>query len=556
MQWGNSPNAKRKHNRQHRHGVVQSCFFVWHSGQAANQRRYPKELIDLAALRFWITHTIGQSLKRVAIRIKCVLFTTKRDGGCWTHRCSSNSHNVRAISIPCQSIMATVQTFPIPNEAAGSGPASMDRHGWGFAGLLCVVGALFIRPTDFIPQFRDFPIYQGLIVTALVLSYNTIANHLKQDQLSSKPVTCSLMLFILAVAGSHLYNGLTYEARESSWMAVKLFALYLLMVSVIYSKERLEIFLRWLLVAITFMSSLAIADHYGVLELDAFTPLDDRYGSDAPDITISRIRGSGIFEDPNDLGLVTVLGLVLAFYFVTKRDEGWKRYAWLLPGSVLMATLYQTHSRGAFLAMSAAVPAWLFYYRGWRTACLGSVAILPVFGLLLAGRMTDINSVYEGTGQTRIQIWSETFDQFRNAPIFGIGEGKLVEELELVSHNSYLQNFAELGFIGGTLFLGAFVTAIVGLVPDRSSESAPSHLHGAVFAALIAYCVGIFTLSRQFVAPTFLMLGMATAGQMTNPRPLPHGWRFGNEWIFRSCAASLVFLGVLYFITRFLSKVA
>jgi hypothetical protein len=32
-----------------------------------------------------------------------------------------------------------------------------------------------------------------------------------------------------------------------------------------------------------------------------------------------------------------------------------------------------------------------------------------------------------------------------------------------------------------------------------------------IFAALVAYAAGILTLSRQFVVPTYLVLGLATA---------------------------------------------
>ena len=392
---------------------------------------------------------------------------------------------LQPIEIAFHAIMATVHPLDIDSTSACHQGDLLDRHGWGFAAMLCVVGALFIRPTDVIPQFHDAPVYQFLIVTAMVLSYNAISEHLRQEQLASRPVTSSLMLLMVSVALSHMVHGFFWGARESVWIAFKLFALYLLMVSLIYSKERLEAFSRLLVIAITMMSALALADYMGLMELEAFTPIDDRYSAtESLENPLSRIRGSGIFEDPNDLGLVLVIGIILSLYFLTKKDEGLSRFFWIGPGILLCATLSHTHSRGAFLALAAAVPAWIYYYRGWRFAVAGSVVFIPFIALMLAGRMTDLNSVYAGTGQTRIQIWSETFSVFRNSPIFGIGEGMIVDEIGVVSHNSFLQSYAELGLVGGTLFLGTFVTAIAGLIPTRdrgNGQVSPSQLHAAVF---------------------------------------------------------------------------
>ncbi len=63
-----------------------------------------------------------------------------------------------------------------------------------------------------------------------------------------------------------------------------------------------------LVVAIAFMSSLALADHFDWIELSAFTPIDDSFLNAESETRVSRIRGSGISEDPNDLGLVAVSG--------------------------------------------------------------------------------------------------------------------------------------------------------------------------------------------------------------------------------------------------------
>ncbi|MEZ6075671.1 MAG: hypothetical protein R3C56_08330 [Pirellulaceae bacterium] len=76
---------------------------------------------------------------------------------------------------------------------------------------------------------------------------------------------------------------------------------------------------------------------------------------------------------------------------------------------------------------------------------------------------------------------------------------------------------------GGQLSPHAFLAAGMGLwqlrddnSPVKSAETACesqqlAHHRTYIFAALMAYIAGILTLSRQFVVPTYLMLGLASA---------------------------------------------
>ena len=68
--------------------------------------------------------------------------------------------------------------------------------------------------------------------------------------------------------------------------------------------------------------------------------------------------------------------------------------------------------------------------------------------------MTSI-SADEGTGQARIQLWSDGLMFFQQSPLFGIGMENYRQFSRHVAHNSFIHCFAELGLLGGTLFLGA-----------------------------------------------------------------------------------------------------
>jgi O-antigen ligase len=176
--------------------------------------------------------------------------------------------------------------------------------------------------------------------------------------------------------------------------------------------------------------------------------------------------------------------------------------------------------------------------------------------------MTDFGALDVGTGQDRIQIWSESLTVFRQYPFFGLGQGFIGAEIGHVTHNSFLQCYAELGFLGGTAFLACFLAATFGLwslrneyrnpdAPDRIPRELRelAHLRVFVFAALAAYSAGMLTLSRQFVAPTYLILGLAAATTSLHRVPV-HKWQLGARFLAIALLASVAFLLASYLTVR------
>jgi len=126
----------------------------------------------------------------------------------------------------------------------------------------------------------------------------------------------------------------------------------------------------------------------------------------------------------------------------------------------------------------------------------------------------------EGTGQDRIQLWAEGLTEIKSAQIlFGIGMNKYADIAELVAHNSFVHAYVELGFFGGTLFFGCFFFAALALYrllrapPECHERFEPELVRFAPFLAaiLLATTVGLFSLSRCYVVPTFLVFGIAAA---------------------------------------------
>jgi putative inorganic carbon (HCO3(-)) transporter len=188
--------------------------------------------------------------------------------------------------------------------------------------------------------------------------------------------------------------------------------------------------------------------------------------------------------------------------------------------------------------------------------------------LAFSSRMSDISAINKGTGQERIQIWSESLGIWRQYPVFGLGEGLIVDEIGVVSHNSFLQCFAELGFFGGTAFVSCFLVAGLVLWSQRRMRlyhvanensiarawSEHRRLCGFLFAALMACIAAMLTISRQFVAPTYLILGLVSAAIFIpldgTLRSDVVGLRVGNRFLVLSLVASATSLLAFYVIVR------
>ncbi|WP_182864772.1 O-antigen ligase family protein [Rhodopirellula sp. JC639] len=488
-----------------------------------------------------------------------------------------------------------------------------DRHGWGFALLLATTATLFVRPADLVPALDNWPIYQFLIVACMIVSARACLNQISNAKLIERPVTASLLVLLVAVAVSHLSHGFLWAARMSTYEVGKLIALYALITGLVNTPARLEFFVRWLTITITTMATLVLLDHFGILSIAALESIQDRgVVQDGTAEQVERIRGTGIFQDPNDLGLILVTGLVFCASFLTKPRTGLVRYGWLIPAAVLMSALALTHSRGALLSLICAISTGLCYFRGGKLSVLALPA-LSLMALAFSSRMSDVNAIHEGTGQDRIQIWSDSMGVWRQYPLFGLGEGLIVDEIGVVTHNSFLHCFAELGFFGGTAFVACFLAAGIGLWswrrrrenrpadpmpineptdairhrtqthgqqspltfgPGRSRQTGDltcdrmdtvddsviehARVCGFLFAALMGCIAAMLTISRQFVAPTYLILGLVAAAVNipldATPQGKPVDLRIGNRFLIVSLLAGAASLLVFYVTIRLLVR--
>ena len=386
--------------------------------------------------------------------------------------------------------------------------------------FLLVNAVLFIRPAEMFPAVEGWPFYEVLMVACLALSAIRLQKQLTLPSLVENPLHICVAGMFVAVVFSQITNLAFGKAASAAFEYGKVVAYYLLFVTLVDSKQKLRQFLIVLTGLIVVLATLPVLHHWGTITLTTPSHVEEYALDDATNeiIMVSRLQTIGL--GPNELATTIAVGILLCLYCnqtFTNRLWRWLVLVPLLPMGYAFAL---TQSRGGMLALIAGLLV-LFHarYGKRKTLILGGLTTVALL-ILFSGRMTDTSALEAGSGQQRIQIWSDGLAMFQENPLFGIGYGEYRERVGYEAHNSFIHCFAELGLFGGCQFLGAFFFVCwaltrLGPVGAVSAElELPDtdvwQMRPFLLAVLAAYGVGMLSLSRSYVVPTYTMLGLTT----------------------------------------------
>ncbi len=437
---------------------------------------------------------------------------------------------------------------------------------WLFMATNAVV---FLRPSDLLPSMANLPIYQGM----MFLTIAAWAMNMRVTRAMRCPITFCVLMLLPTVFLSHITHADFYDARGDTIDFAKKVIYYMMIVGLVTTPARLRILLKWITPCIVALTALGLLQFHGFINyaalaayqqnlLDQIDPLTGAVG------TMPRLCSMGIFNDPNDLCMILCLGFLLCVYWFHDGQQAgpngrrprpgfWHAYhlRWIPIAVMFLWAVYCTHSRGGFMALMTGIAVFIIARFGFRRSIPLVLVVLPVLFVAFAGRATQIDT-QETTAQDRIKLWSAGLEMFKSAPLFGIGMNQFVNQEGLVAHNSFVHCFSELGFVGGTLFLGGFVYAIWGLA--RQPRYAPAFTDVAtarfqpyLLGAFASYVVGYLTLSRAYTEPTYLMWGMAAVylsiASVYSPQSMPRlSWRMTGWGIFYG----VCFVIVMYLFVR------
>jgi O-antigen ligase len=375
---------------------------------------------------------------------------------------------------------------------------------------------LFLRPSDLFPSLAQAGLYEMAIIGCFLAAFPAVLEQFSWASLSVRPITLCVLGFGVALTISEGLHKTPDEAFDIVFQYAKIVVYYLLFVATVRTAGRLSRLLYLITGLICVITFLAVLQFHGLIDMPALAPVIDR-DTDVAQAQVTefpRLRGPGIFNDPNDLGQLLAVAMILCLWAFGERRFGILAWLWLAPLGFLGYGLLLTQSRGAFIALVGGMVAFLYARFGlWRTVGLGLLGV-PALFVLFSGRMTEI-SPSGSTGLQRVQIWSDGIEMFREDPILGVGVGEYNRRAGYVAHNSFLHCFAEVGFVGGACFLGAFFLtfwSLARLRPSKTTLLDPElqRLLPYLLGVMGAYAAGLLTLSRAYVVPTYLFLGLVT----------------------------------------------
>jgi putative inorganic carbon (hco3(-)) transporter len=377
--------------------------------------------------------------------------------------------------------------------------------------ILCIyVSFYYIRPFEWSSGLNGIPIFLFLgIISIISLLIVWVSGKIRLFRYKTDIMVIG---FTIAIAFSHLRVGYVWGAINSVADFLPSVICYFLVVYALNTEKKLLNFLILIVILSLFLSYESCMQSITGFSHGGMAPyIQDSYGLNGDLIQSFRARWFGPFNDPNDLGLVMILGCPFLVNMLFN-----KRY---LIGSTCLVFLsyglYLTNSRGAMLAFMISVMVYLVLrYRSVKGVAFSLVIVLLVI-FWGPSRVTQISGADE-SAYGRIEAWYQGFQMFKSSPLFGIGKGMFSEYHKLTAHNSFMLVLSELGVFGSFFFVGIFFYPLYWAKSllwnyDESAEGERRrYILAAGVATLIGLMVSMFFLSRSYIMVVFMVIGIIT----------------------------------------------
>lgn len=432
-----------------------------------------------------------------------------------------------------------------------------------FAFFILLNAILLIRPEELTPDSAGLRLYLIVILLCILTTLPQILSQFSPSSLQERPITVCALGLLVAMALSEVVHGRLDVFNEQVPEFAKVLLYFLLLMAIVNTPARLSAFMGWIVIFVIVLSTLGILQMNGYINIESIKPVTQQHTFDPESGTytkLSRMVSSGIYNDPNDLCLILATGSLCCLTRSSLTSSIVMRFVWLCPIVWFIYAMTLTFSRGGMLGLGAGVVSLIYARFGARKTLPLSLLLIPTILFVFAGRQSNIDLGDSGdTSQGRIQIWAEGFNIVCRSPVslaLGIGVDQYVDEVGRVAHNSFVQAYVEMGFFGGALFLGAFylaARAIQQKPEDGEFDKEPMlrRMRPFVFAMVIAYAAGSYSISRNFVVPTYMILGIAAAFiAMANYDGIPEWFRFDQRMVKRLAVVGAIGWIFLFLFTK------
>jgi O-antigen ligase len=361
-----------------------------------------------------------------------------------------------------------------------------------------------------------------------------------------------LLGFIIAAILSHVSMFYMQGAINTADELVRLAALYFISCALFVDKERLEFYFKLMAVCALVMTMHGIHQfHFG--------------GTGWTGIKLYRgeqVRYLGVFNDPNDMGMLLVIAVPMILYLLNKSKNFILKFYWILVLATILYGIYLTGSRGTLLGLLAIMFIYVFLRMSKAFAIASFVIILPV-----AFALTQLSTISsdDASSAGRIDAWGEGIQMLKSNPVFGVGHGLFKDHHHIAAHSSYVEVFSETGLVGYFFWLGFVSMSLYGLyrfsfkfsLPDQDTVSAVDakkladykSLSTALVFSLVAFMVTAFFISRSMQPLLFILCAMSAGLFFQIRQHYPDFMQLTFSSTFRICMFSTLLSVLFVYIT-------
>lgn len=376
-----------------------------------------------------------------------------------------------------------------------------------FLFLLLYMAAIYIRPQEWTAQFAGLPVVRVTLIASFSLFLFLYSPKRGSPQLVMMLMLCALIP-ISGLRNGWLGGGI-YEAQL--WIIHSLLPFIVVCGIVVTEKRHMAIV--WLSI-----TAALIMVHHGHFQVNdpngiGWTGMDLSQGT--------RITYTGIFNDPNDLGMFLLMNIPLTYLLIKRSNSSVMKLAYLSVIGLLIYGIVLTNSRGTLVGLLAYLTSYVWLRFGWKRAAWLMLLMIPA-ALLALGKFRTIDAS-EASAYGRVEAWYDGFQMLKYHPIFGVAKGGFTEYHVRTAHNSYVLILAELGLIGYVLWsmtvmlsLWMAFTLMKAVQQPHLIERFPAlkreaELAEALMFSLICYCATAFFLSRSYIIFLYIFIGLIVA---------------------------------------------
>jgi len=375
-----------------------------------------------------------------------------------------------------------------------------------FTGLILFVALLYTRPEDSIHVLAGM--HFTLIIAVVTLISMFVKMLLDREVVARNPAVPLYIGFAIMAVISALPLGTVSDTAQD---VAKLVALILLVVNLTRTPERFRALVTAVLLFTSYAASYSIFLYFN--------------GGGLNDQSVLRSQSVGLFENPNDLADVLVVGLALSISRLF--SSSWlQRAGYGVLVALSITAIMLTQSRGGMLAMLiVSFVCILSYFRSKWMAVIVAIVVVGALFLGASGRMTNFNNEEE-SANSRFHYWTNAIDHFVSSPLIGVGYANFHGvNGGAEAHNSFVTVFVETGFPGYFFWMGALFYAFRPRPKEHPAPDIPPALMSDITGikiALFGYLVGSFWSNHPYNMILFLIVGVACVGNIaSHPGFLP-----------------------------------